>query len=111
MTATRGDLMTFIVITILLSCLSVMAVRGQRGTWPPGMPVARPRLSAVGGRYEGSHRRPSDAYVLQERLIAAAGGADDETDCEADGGADNQAGAGGQTSAAVALGAVVLQWR
>ncbi|MBT2227915.1 SpoIIE family protein phosphatase [Nonomuraea sp. NEAU-A123] len=81
--------MTFIVITILLSCLSVMAVRGHRGTWPPGMPVARPRLSAVGGTYEGSHRRPSDAYVIQERLIAAASGAD------------------GNPSAALALGAVV----
>ncbi|HUR04082.1 MAG TPA: SpoIIE family protein phosphatase [Nonomuraea sp.] len=97
--------MTFIVITILLSCLSVMAVRGQRGTWPPGMPVARPRLSAVGGTYEGSRRRPSDAYVIQERLVAAASGADDEADCEASGGADG--GADGQTSAAVALGAVV----
>lgn len=63
--------MTFIVITILLSCLSVMAVRGQRGTWPTGMPVARPRLSAVGGAYEGSHRRPSDTDVIQEPLIAA----------------------------------------
>jgi hypothetical protein len=89
--------MTFIVITILLSCLSVMAVRGHRGTWPPGMPVARPRLSAVGGTYEGSHRRPSDAYVIQERLIAAASGADSGTG----GGAD------GHTSAALALGAVV----
>ncbi|MEU7747811.1 SpoIIE family protein phosphatase [Nonomuraea sp. NPDC049158] len=66
--------MTFIVIAILISCLSVMAIRGQRGTWPPGMPVARPRLSAVGGTYEGSHGRPSDAYVIQERLIATASG-------------------------------------
>ncbi|MEU4232335.1 SpoIIE family protein phosphatase [Nonomuraea sp. NPDC026600] len=89
--------MTFIVITILLSCLSVMAVRGHRGTWPPGMPVARPRLSAVGGTYEGSHRRPSDAYVIQERLIAAAGGADGEAEDAT----------GGQAAAALALGAVV----
>ncbi|MEU7856205.1 SpoIIE family protein phosphatase [Nonomuraea sp. NPDC049141] len=117
--------MTFIVITILLSCLSVMAVRGQRGTWPAGMPMARPRLSAVGGTYEGSHRRPSDAYVIQERLIAAASGADDAADGPADGPADDGpadrladgandgaangtgGGTGGQASAALVLGAVV----
>ncbi|MFD1541291.1 SpoIIE family protein phosphatase [Nonomuraea guangzhouensis] len=109
--------MTFIVITILLSCLSVMAIRGQRGTWPPGMPVARPRLSAVGGTYEGSHRRPSDAYVIQERLIAAASGADDDADGDVDDPADHGpddgaatragGGADGHASAALVLGAVV----
>src|SRR4051812_29105966 len=102
MTATRGDLMTFIVIAILISCLSVMAIRGQRGTWPPGMPVARPRLSAVGGTYEGSQGRPSDAYVIQERLIATASGA-------VGGQLGGQGGGrlGDASAAAVALGAVV----
>ncbi|TYB58045.1 protein phosphatase 2C domain-containing protein [Nonomuraea sp. PA05] len=66
--------MTVFVITFLLGCLSVMTVRGRKGNWPAGMPVARPRLVAVGGTYEGGHGRPSDAYVVQERLIAAARG-------------------------------------
>ncbi|MEV0349970.1 SpoIIE family protein phosphatase [Nonomuraea sp. NPDC050680] len=94
--------MTFIVIAILISCLSVMAIRGQRGTWPPGMPVTRPRLSAVGGTYEGSHGRPSDAYVIQERLIATASGA-------VGGQLGGQGGGrlGDASAAAVALGAVV----
>ncbi|MFG1943880.1 protein phosphatase 2C domain-containing protein [Nonomuraea sp. NPDC048826] len=85
--------MTLISISILISCLSVMAVRGRRGPWPPGLPVARPRLSAVGGTYEGSHGRPSDEYVIQERLIAVA-----------DGGGRGRP---GHTAAALALGAVV----
>ncbi|WP_336204216.1 PP2C family protein-serine/threonine phosphatase [Nonomuraea sp. LPB2021202275-12-8] len=85
--------MTFIVVTILISCLSAMAVHGRRGAWPPGLPTARPRLVAVGGTYEGSHGQPSDAYVIQERLIATADGA---------GGRDL-----GQAAAALALGAVV----
>jgi serine/threonine protein phosphatase PrpC len=67
--------MTFFVISILIGCLSVMTVRGKRGKWPDGMPVTRPRLVAAGGTYEGSHARPSDAYVVQERLVAAADGA------------------------------------
>ncbi|NJP95806.1 SpoIIE family protein phosphatase [Nonomuraea sp. FMUSA5-5] len=66
--------MTAFVITVLLGCLSVMTVRGRQGNWPAGMPVARPRLVAVGGTYEGGLGRPSDAYVVQERLIAAARG-------------------------------------
>jgi serine/threonine protein phosphatase PrpC len=85
--------MTFFSITILLGCLSVMAVRGRRGPWPPGVPGARHRLVAVGGTYEGSHGRPSDAYVIQERMVAAA---------EGQGGTDL-----GHTAAALALGAVV----
>jgi serine/threonine protein phosphatase PrpC len=85
--------MTFISISILISCLSVMAVRGRRGPWPPGLPAARPRLSVVGGTYEGSRDRPSDVYVIQERLIAVA-----------DGGGR---GLPGHTAAALALGAVV----
>lgn len=86
--------MTFISISILISCLSVMAVRGRRGPWPPDIPVARPRLSATGGTYAGSCGRPSDVYVIQERLIAVA-----------DGG-----GRAGHTAAARALGAVVAAW-
>ncbi|NRQ38752.1 SpoIIE family protein phosphatase [Nonomuraea sp. NN258] len=66
--------MTLLVITFLISCLSVMAARGKRGIWPAGMPVARPRLVAAGGTYEGTRGHPSDTYVVQERLIAAAGG-------------------------------------
>ncbi|MCF6468647.1 hypothetical protein FAF44_09645 [Nonomuraea sp. MG754425] len=66
--------MTVFVITFLLGCLSVMTVRGKRGNWPAGMPVARPRLVAVGGTYEGGRGVPSDAYVVQERLVAAARG-------------------------------------
>ncbi|GGO66952.1 SpoIIE family protein phosphatase [Nonomuraea cavernae] len=66
--------MTFVVITILLACLPVMAVSGRRAAWPPGLPVPRPRLVAAGGTYEGSHGHPSDAYVIQERLIAVADG-------------------------------------
>ncbi|MGP3956727.1 hypothetical protein ACTWPT_12060 [Nonomuraea sp. 3N208] len=61
--------MTFFVISFLVGCLSVMTVRGKRGKWPPGMPVTRPRLVAVGassGTYEGTHGRASDAYVVQE---------------------------------------------
>ncbi|MEV0385934.1 protein phosphatase 2C domain-containing protein [Nonomuraea sp. NPDC050643] len=85
--------MTLFVITILLGCLSVMTVRGRRGNWPAGMPVSRPRLVAVGGTYDGSHSRPSDAYVVQERLIAAARGV---------GGTELA-----HTAAALALGAVV----
>ncbi|GAA3534173.1 hypothetical protein GCM10022419_011940 [Nonomuraea rosea] len=85
--------MTYIVISILVGCLSVMTVQGRRGNWPTGMPVARPRLMAVGGTYEGSGGRPSDAYVIQERLVAAAHGA---------GGAEP-----GHAAAALALGAVV----
>jgi serine/threonine protein phosphatase PrpC len=85
--------MTFIVVTILASCLSAMAVHGRRRSWPPGLPPARPRLVAVGGTYEGSHGHPSDAYVIQERLIAAADGV---------GGAELS-----QSAAALALGAVV----
>ncbi|TXK42445.1 SpoIIE family protein phosphatase [Nonomuraea sp. C10] len=85
--------MTLISISILISCLSVMAVRGRRGPWPPGIPVARPRLSAAGGTYEGSNGRPSDVYVIQERLIAVA-----------DGGGRGRR---GHTAAALALGAVV----
>ncbi|MGW0810178.1 SpoIIE family protein phosphatase [Nonomuraea sp. NPDC002799] len=85
--------MTIIVISILIGCLSVMSVRGRRGDWPSGMPVARPRLMAVGGTYEGSQGQPSDAYVIQERLVAAAHGA---------GGTEL-----GHTAAALALGAVV----
>ncbi|MFG1704409.1 PP2C family protein-serine/threonine phosphatase [Nonomuraea sp. M3C6] len=80
-------------ITILISCLSVMTVRGRRGNWPSGMPVTRARLVAVGGTYEGSYGPPSDAYVIQERLIAAAHGA---------GGTELA-----HTAAALALGAVV----
>ncbi|MFB4268276.1 protein phosphatase 2C domain-containing protein [Nonomuraea sp. GTA35] len=85
--------MTVFVITFLLGCLSVMTVRGRHGNWPAGMPVARPRLVAVGGTYEGGQGRPSDAYVVQERLIAAARGV---------GGGDSA-----QAAAALALGAVV----
>ncbi|MDA0638157.1 SpoIIE family protein phosphatase [Nonomuraea sp. MCN248] len=85
--------MTLISISILISCLSVMAVRGRRGPWPPGLPVARPRLSAAGGTYESSHGRRSDEYVIQERLIAVA-----------DGGGRGRP---GHTAAALALGAVV----
>ncbi|MEV0592886.1 SpoIIE family protein phosphatase [Nonomuraea cavernae] len=85
--------MTFIVITILLACLPVMAVSGRRAAWPPGLPVPRPRLVAAGGTYEGSHGHPSDAYVIQERLIAVA---------------DGGGGAGlGPAAAALALSAVV----
>ncbi|GAA4987125.1 serine/threonine protein phosphatase PrpC [Nonomuraea thailandensis] len=85
--------MTVFVITFLLGCLSVMTVRGRQGNWPAGMPVARPRLVAVGGTYEGGQGRPSDAYVVQERLIAAARGV---------GGGD-----AAHAAAALALGAVV----
>ncbi|MGW3352555.1 protein phosphatase 2C domain-containing protein [Nonomuraea rubra] len=85
--------MTVFVITFLLGCLSVMTVRGRRGNWPAGMPVARPRLVAVGGTYEGGQGRPSDAYVVQERLIAAARGV---------GGGESA-----HAAAALALGAVV----
>lgn len=88
--------MTFIVVTILAGCLSAMAVHGRRRSWPPGLPSTRPRLVVVGGTYEGSHGHPSDAYVIQERLIAAA---------------DGVGGVGGselcQSAAALALGAVV----
>ncbi|MFI6924671.1 SpoIIE family protein phosphatase [Nonomuraea spiralis] len=85
--------MTFFSISILLGCLSVMAVRGRRGGWPPGMPAARPRLVTAGGTYDGSHGHPSDAYVVQERLIALADG---------QGGTEVA-----HTAAALALGAVV----
>ncbi|MCK2220167.1 serine/threonine-protein phosphatase [Actinomadura sp. ATCC 31491] len=85
--------MTFFVISILIGCLSVMTVQGRRGKWPPGMPVTRPRLVAVGGTYEGTHGRPSDAYVVQERLVATA-----------DGGAGAEL---GHAAAALALAAVV----
>ncbi|MEV1174798.1 SpoIIE family protein phosphatase [Nonomuraea sp. NPDC049784] len=84
--------MTFLVISILAGCLSVMTVRGRQGNWPSGMPVARPRLVAAGGTYTGSRGRPSDAYVIQERLVAAAHGAGGEP---------------AHTAAALALGAVV----
>ncbi|GAA1686986.1 hypothetical protein GCM10009733_099560 [Nonomuraea maheshkhaliensis] len=87
--------MTVFVITFLLGCLSVMTVRGRKGNWPAGMPVARPRLVAVGGTYEGTRGRPSDAYVVQERLIAAASGA---VGAEA-----------AHPAAALALGAVVTE--
>ncbi|MEO3884320.1 hypothetical protein [Nonomuraea sp. B5E05] len=66
--------MFFVVIPILVSCLSVMTVRGRGESRPAGLPVARPRLVAAGGTYDGSRGRPSDAYVIQERLIAAAHG-------------------------------------
>ncbi|MEU8148343.1 SpoIIE family protein phosphatase [Nonomuraea sp. NPDC048901] len=99
--------MTFIVIAILITCLSVMAIRGQRGTWPPGMPVARPRLSAVGGTYEGSHGRPSDAYVIQERLIATASGGQLGGHDGGQGGGWGGGQLGDVSAAAVALGAVV----
>ncbi|MEU7835127.1 SpoIIE family protein phosphatase [Nonomuraea sp. NPDC049129] len=99
--------MTFIVIAILITCLSVMAIRGQRGTWPPGMPVARPRLSAVGGTYEGSHGRPSDAYVIQERLIATASGGQLGDHDGGQGGGWGGGQLGDVSAAAVALGAVV----
>lgn len=85
--------MTIFVISILIGCLSVMTVRGKRGKWPQGMPVTRSRLVAVGGTYEGSHQRASDAYVIQERLVAAADGA---AGSELD-----------HTAAAAALGALV----
>lgn len=86
--------MTVFVITFLVGCLSVMTVRGRKGNWPAGMPVARPRLVAVGGTYEGARGKPSDAYVVQERMIATARG----------GGADLA-----HTAAALALGAVVAE--
>jgi len=104
--------MTFIVITILLSCLSMMAVRGRRGAWPPGMPVTRPRLVTAGGTYEGSRGHPSDAYVIQERLIVTVGGAvrpggsGDESDPE-DGDTDGARVTGAGHAAALALGTVV----
>ncbi|MED7926146.1 SpoIIE family protein phosphatase [Nonomuraea sp. LP-02] len=85
--------MTFFVISILIGCLSVMNVQGRRGKWPPGMPVTRPRLVAVGGTFEGSRGRPSDAYVIQERLVATA-----------DGGTGSEA---GHMAAALALAAVI----
>ncbi|MEU4509346.1 protein phosphatase 2C domain-containing protein [Nonomuraea wenchangensis] len=85
--------MTLFVISILIGCLSVMNVQGRRGKWPPGMPVTRPRLVAVGGTFEGSRGRPSDAYVIQERLVAAA-----------DGGTGAEA---GHVAAALALAAVI----
>ncbi|TDD11245.1 hypothetical protein E1292_06185 [Nonomuraea deserti] len=85
--------MTFVVIPILVGCLSVMTVRGRRESWPAGLPVARPRLVAAGGTYDGSRGRPSDAYVIQERLIAAAHGA---------GGTEHA-----HTAAALAMAAVV----
>ncbi|MEZ7126956.1 PP2C family serine/threonine-protein phosphatase [Nonomuraea sp. AD125B] len=85
--------MTFFVISILIGCLSVMNVQGRRGKWPPGMPVTRPRLVAVGGTFEGSRGRPSDAYVIQERLVATA-----------DGGTGPEA---GHVAAALALAAVI----
>ncbi|MET8865130.1 SpoIIE family protein phosphatase [Nonomuraea sp. NPDC004580] len=66
--------MTVFVITFLLGCLSVMTVRGRQGNWPAGMPGSRSRLVAVGGTYEGGQASPSDAYVVQERMIAAARG-------------------------------------
>ncbi|MEO3789196.1 SpoIIE family protein phosphatase [Nonomuraea sp. B10E15] len=69
--------MFFVVIPILVGCVSVMTVRGRRESWPAGRPVARPRLVAAGGTYDGSRGRPSDAYVIQERLIAAAHGTGD----------------------------------
>ncbi|MGI5282415.1 PP2C family protein-serine/threonine phosphatase [Nonomuraea polychroma] len=85
--------MTLFVISFLIGCLSVMTVRGKRGNWPPGLPVTRPRLVAVGGTYEGTRGQASDAYVIQERLVAAA---------------DGTAGAEpGHPAAALALGAVV----
>ncbi|HEX4814609.1 MAG TPA: SpoIIE family protein phosphatase [Nonomuraea sp.] len=85
--------MTLFVISFLVCCLSVMTVRGRRGKWPDGMPVTRPRLVAVGGTYEGSEQRASDAYVVQERLVATADGAAGSVP--------------GHAAAAVALGAVV----
>ncbi|MEV0614205.1 protein phosphatase 2C domain-containing protein [Nonomuraea sp. NPDC050404] len=87
--------MTVLVMTFLLGCLSVMTVRGRQGNWPAGMPVARPRLVAVGGTYEGANGRPSDAYVVQERLIAAARGV---------GGTERA-----HAAAVLALGAVVAE--
>ncbi|WP_170223670.1 SpoIIE family protein phosphatase [Nonomuraea turkmeniaca] len=89
--------MTLFVISFLIGCLSVMTVRGKRGKWPPGMPVTRPRLVAVGGTYEGTLGRASDAYVIQERIVAVADGAAGAT-----GGVQP-----GHTAAALALGAVV----
>ncbi|GGT01751.1 hypothetical protein GCM10010156_69610 [Planobispora rosea] len=86
--------MTFIVITILIGCLSTMAVYGRHRPWPPGTPAARPRLVVAGGTYEGSQGRPSDVYVVQERLIATA-----------DGGSATRF---GHTAAALTLGAVVV---
>lgn len=88
--------MTLFVISILIGCLSVMTVRGKRGKWPSGMPVTRSRLVAVGGTYEGSHERASDAYVIQERLVATADGATGAAGAEP-----------GPAAAALALGAVV----
>jgi serine/threonine protein phosphatase PrpC len=85
--------MTINVVTILASCLSAMAVHGRRRNWPPGLPTTRPRLVAMGGTYEGSQGHPSDAYVIQERLIAAADGVGGAELC--------------QSAAALALGAVV----
>ncbi|MEV0235327.1 protein phosphatase 2C domain-containing protein [Nonomuraea sp. NPDC050786] len=84
--------MTFLVISILVGCLSVMTARGRQGNWPSGMPVTRPRLVAAGGTYAGRRGRPTDAYVIQERLVAVAHGANGEPAC---------------TAAALALGAVV----
>ncbi|TDE49740.1 hypothetical protein E1295_20205 [Nonomuraea mesophila] len=103
--------MTFVVIPILVGCLSVMTVRGRRESWQTGAPVARPRLVAAGGTYDGTRGQSSDAYVIQERLIAAAHGA------PAPGGAQSTSGEGGaggtgnadlaHTAAALALAAVV----
>ncbi|MEW9548212.1 PP2C family serine/threonine-protein phosphatase [Nonomuraea sp. NPDC050783] len=109
--------MTIFVISILIGCLSVMTVQGRRGKWPPGMPVTRPRLVAVGGTYEGSQARQSDGYVIQERLIATADGtAGQATGRGTGGGAGSGAGGGigggagselGHVAAALALAAVV----
>ncbi|MEV5552307.1 protein phosphatase 2C domain-containing protein [Nonomuraea wenchangensis] len=87
--------MTLFVISILIGCLSVMNVQGRRGKWPQGMPVTRPRLMAVGGTFEGSRGRPSDAYVIQERLVATA-----------DGGTGAEA---AHVAAALALAAVIAE--
>ncbi|MEV4110461.1 SpoIIE family protein phosphatase [Nonomuraea sp. NPDC049695] len=84
--------MTFLVISILVGCLSVMTARGRQGNWPSGMPVTRPRLVTAGGTYAGRRGRQTDAYVIQERLVAVAHGANGEPAC---------------TAAALALGAVV----
>ncbi|MFI7633063.1 PP2C family protein-serine/threonine phosphatase [Nonomuraea sp. NPDC049400] len=73
--------MTFLAISILVGCLSVMTAR--QGNRPSGLPVARPRLVAAGGTYAGSRGQASDAYVVQERLVAAAHGTGGDPACAA----------------------------
>ncbi|NBE97377.1 hypothetical protein FE391_30080 [Nonomuraea sp. KC401] len=105
--------MSFVVIPILVGCLSVMTVRDRRETWKAGLPAARPRLVAAGGTYDGTRGRPSDAYVIQERLIAAAHGTpvpgQDSTRSTSSGGGAGETGDAdlAHTAAALALAAVV----